>query len=97
MTVILDTNLTPELVEEGFVREIISKIQTMRKEAGFEVQDHIKVYYGSNTKITGIMERNKELVSDEVLADQILPSNGEGYVKEWSINGETVEFTVSKV
>ena len=97
MTVVLDTNLTPELVEEGFVREIISKIQTMRKEAGFEVQDHIRVYFGSNPKITGIMERNKALVSDEVLADQLLPSSGEGYAREWNINGEIVEFTVSKV
>ncbi|NJD03656.1 MAG: isoleucine--tRNA ligase [Ruminiclostridium sp.] len=97
MTVVLDTNLTPELVEEGFVREIISKIQTMRKEAGFEVQDHIRVYYGSNPKITGIMERNKAQVSDEVLADRLLPSSGEGYAKEWNINGETVEFSVSKV
>ncbi len=97
MTVVLDTNLTPELVEEGFVREIISKIQTMRKEAGFEVQDHIRVFFGSNPKISGIMEKNKALVADEVLADQLLPSSGEGYVKEWNINGETVEFTVSKV
>lgn len=97
ITVVLDTNLTPELIEEGFVREIISKIQTMRKEAGFEVQDHIRIYYGSNLKISAIMERNKGLVSDEVLADQIVSSSGKGYTKEWNINGEAVEFTVRRV
>lgn len=97
ITVVLDTNLTPELIEEGFVREIISKIQTMRKEADFEVQDHIKVFYGSNAKIAGIMERNKALVSDEVLAHEIMPGSGEGYEKEWNINGEAAVFVVSKV
>lgn len=97
ITVVLDTNLTPELLEEGFVREIISKLQTMRKEAGFEVQDHIRVYYGSNEKISGIFERNKELIGDEVLAQAILPSSGDGYSKEWSINGENVTFSVAKI
>lgn len=97
ITVILDTNLTAELIEEGFVREIISKVQTMRKEAGFEVQDHIKVYYGDNSKIAEIMENNKAVVSDEVLAQDIKAGNGEGYQKEWNINGETVVFVVSKV
>lgn len=97
IAVVLDTNLTPELVEEGFVREIISKVQTMRKEAGFEVQDHIRLYYGNNPRISGIMERNKALVADEVLADQVLSAGGEGYGKEWNINGEAVAFTVSKV
>ncbi len=97
IAVVLDTNLTPELVEEGFVREIISKVQTMRKEAGFEVQDHIRLYYGNNPRISGIMERNKALVADEVLADQVFSAGGEGYAKEWNINGEAVEFTVSKV
>ncbi len=96
MTVVLDTNLTPELVEEGFVREIISKIQTMRKEAGFEVQNHIIMYYGSNQRISGIIERNRTLIADEVLAEKLHSCDGEGYTKEWNINGESVIFTVSK-
>jgi isoleucyl-tRNA synthetase len=96
ITVVLDMNLTPELLEEGFVREIISKLQTMRKEAGFEVQNHIMVYYGDNEKIKGIMERNKDLISEEVLADEMRPSGGNGYSKEWNINGESVTFTVEK-
>ena len=96
MTVVLDTNLTPELIEEGFVREIISKIQTMRKEAGFEVQDHISVYYGENENISGIMERNGSLISDEVLALELRPGKGEGYGKEWNINGENVFLTVAR-
>lgn len=97
ISVVLDTNLTPELLEEGFVREIISKLQTMRKEAGFEVQDHIIVYYGDNDKINAIFERNKTLIADEVLADELLPSKGSGYGKDWSINGESVSFTVLRV
>jgi isoleucyl-tRNA synthetase len=97
ITVVLDTNLTPELLEEGFVREIISKLQTMRKEAGFEVQDHIKVFYGSNERISAIFERNKALIGKEVLADELLPASGDGYSKDWSINGENVTFSVSKV
>ena len=97
ITVVLDTNLTEELIEEGFVREIISKLQTMRKEAGFEVQDRITVYYGDNTRISGIIERNKELISEEVLADSMHPSTGEGYSKDWSINGENVTFTVRRI
>ena len=96
MTVVLDTNLTPELIEEGFVREIISKIQTMRKEAGFEVQDHISVYYGDNENISGIMERNGSLISDEVLALELRPGKGAGYGKEWNINGENVFLTVAR-
>lgn len=97
IAVVLDTNLTEELVEEGFVREIISKLQTMRKEAGFEVQNHIRVYYGDNEKISGIFERNGSLISEEVLADEVLASGGEGYSKEWNINGENVSFTVAKL
>jgi isoleucyl-tRNA synthetase len=96
LTVVLDMNLTPELLEEGFVREIISKLQTMRKEAGFEVQNHIRVYYGDNEKISGIVERNKALISEEVLADAMMPSVGNGYSKEWNINGENVSFAVEK-
>lgn len=97
VAVVLDTNLTPELVEEGFVREIISKLQTMRKEAGFEVQDHIRVYYGDNERINKIFERNLAVISDEVLGDELRPSGGEGYSKDWNINGEEVVFTVAKV
>ncbi len=97
ITVVLDMNMTPELVEEGFVREIISKLQTMRKEAGFEVQNHIRVYYGDNEKISAIFERNRALIGEEVLADEVLASTGEGYSKEWNINGEKVLFVVSRV
>lgn len=97
MAVVLDTGITPELLEEGFVREIVSKLQTMRKEAGFEVQDHIRVCYGDNDRISGIFERNMDLIAAEVLADEILPSKGAGFGKEWNINGENVMFTVSKI
>jgi isoleucyl-tRNA synthetase len=94
ITVVLDTNLTPELLEEGFVREIISKLQTMRKEAGFEVQDHIDVYYRGNEKISGVMSRNSAEISSEVLAEEMREGESEGYAKEWNINGEKVVFTV---
>jgi len=95
--VVLDTNLTPELIEEGFVREIISKLQTMRKEAGFEVQDHINAYYYGNERIAAIMNNNKDLIAEEVLAENIEEKQAEGYTKEWSINGEVVTFTVIKI
>lgn len=97
ITVVLDTNLTPELIEEGFVREIISKIQTMRKEAGFEVQDHIKLYYSDNKRIGEIIERNKSLIADEVLATVVQEGKEDGYSKDWNINGEKANFTVVKV
>ena len=96
-TVVLDTNLTPELLAEGFVREIISKIQTMRKEAGFEVMDHIRVYSKDNEKITGILKDHEEEVKGEVLAESITLNKTSGYVKEWNINGESVTFGVEKV
>jgi len=96
ITVVLDTNLTPELIEEGFVREIISKIQTMRKEADFEVQDHIKLYHTGNEKIGGIIGKNKDIISEEVLADEIGEGIADGYTKEWNINGEKVTLTVVK-
>lgn len=95
-TVVLDTNLTPELIEEGFVREIISKLQTMRKEAGFEVLDRINVYYSGNEKIAEVFTANFEEISGDVLADSISNEVGEGYSKEWSINGEKVTLTVQK-
>ena len=96
VTVVLDTNLTPELLEEGFVREIISKIQTMRKEAGFEVMDRIAVSYQGNEKIAGIFKKNEAIIKAEVLADEILEEQTIGYVKEWSINGEQVTLGVEK-
>ena len=96
-TAVLDTNLTPELIEEGFVRELISKIQTMRKEAGFEVMDHIRVYSKGNEKIAGILKTHRDEVKREVLAEDIIPDALSGYEKEWSINGEHVTLGVEKI
>ena len=96
LTVVLDTNLTPELVEEGFVRELVSKIQTMRKEAGFEVQDHIDVYESGNDRIRGIMQKFEEELKKEVLAESISYDETDGYVKEWTVNGEKVTLGVKK-
>lgn len=97
VTVAMDTNLTPELVEEGFVRELVSKIQTMRKEAGFEVTDHICVYQEGNERIAGLFEMHRDAIAKEVLADQIRTGETDGYVKEWSINGEKTVLGVKKV
>lgn len=98
VTVVIDTNLTDALIEEGFVREIISKIQTMRKEADFEVTDHIKIYYKDNDRIIAIIENNKEEILSETLADElILGSNENSYTKEWNINGEKVELAVERI
>ena len=97
VTVVLDTNLTPELVEEGFYREIVSKIQTMRKEAGFEVMDHIYVYVDKNEKINDIIKKYADPLEEEGLADSITLGEMAGYTKEWNINGETVMLGVSKV
>mgnify|MGYP007101864432 CR=1 FL=1 len=94
--VVLDTNLTPELIEEGFVREIISKIQTMRKEAGFEVMDHIHVYFGKNDKIMSLVNDNIDEIAREVLANGIAFDKMAGYTKEWNINGEKVGIGVEK-
>ena len=96
VTVVLDTNLTPELLEEGFVRELISKIQTMRKEAGFEVMDKIKVSYEANEKIKSIFEKYGTQIAGEVLADSLTEGKGNGYEKEWDINGERVSLGVEK-
>ena len=96
VTVVLDTNLTEELIEEGFVREIISKIQTMRKEADFEVTDHIVVYMDGNDKLKAITEKNVEGVKADVLADEVAFGCTDGFVKEWSINGEDVTLGVKK-
>ncbi len=97
VTVVMDTNLTPELIEEGFVRELISKIQTMRKEAGFEVMDRISVGYSGNDRIKEIFEKNSDIISGEILADSITEGDiPEGYQKEWNINGERVSLSVKK-
>ena len=96
VTVVLDTNLTPELIEEGFVREIISKIQTMRKEAGFEVMNHINVFQDGNDKLAEILKNHTEEIKKEVLADSILIGTMGGYTKEWDINGEKGMFGVEK-
>ena len=96
-SVVLDTNLTPELIEEGFVREIISKIQTMRKEAGFEVMDKIVVYAHGNDKIQDVMKAHEDEIKSEVLADEMVLGETDGYVKEWSINKEAVTMGVKKL
>ncbi|MBP3382113.1 MAG: hypothetical protein J6L00_05640, partial [Clostridia bacterium] len=96
VTVVLDTTLTPALIEEGFVREIISKLQTMRKEAGFEVTDHITVYVDGNENIGELVSRNADTICDDVLADGITLGEIDGFVKEWDINGEKVTFGVKR-
>ena len=96
ITIVLDINLTPELLEEGFVREIISKIQTMRKEAEFEVLDKITVYHNGNENIANIISKNIKQIKEDVLANDILSGSNDGYTKEWNINGEKVTLTVVK-
>ena len=95
-TVVLDTNLTNELIEEGFVRELISKIQTMRKEAGFEVMDKIAIYETGSDKVTEILNKFGETIKEEVLAVDLVLGETKGYVKEWNINGEDVVLGVEK-
>ena len=95
-TVVLDKTLTPELIEEGFVRELISKIQTMRKEAGFEVMDRIKVYASGNERIQQIMLDNAETIAHDVLADEFIFDEVKGYSKAWKINSEPVTLGVEK-
>ena len=90
VTVALDTNLTPELIEEGFVREIISKVQTMRKEAGFEVMDKIAVSYEGTEKAEKVFADNASTIADETLALEVTKAAPAGYTKEWKINGEAV-------
>ncbi len=96
VTVVLDTNLTPELIEEGMVREIISKLQTMRKEADFEVTDRIHVTYSGSDKVGEIFEKYGENIKTVVLADTVTEGMTDGYQKEWKINGETVLLGVQK-
>ena len=97
ITVVLDTNLTPELLEEGFVREVISKIQTMRKDAGFEVMDHIRVSMEKNDKVKEVVKNNEEEIKSEVLANEVSYDAASGFTKEWSINGEKVTLGVEKL
>ena len=97
ITVVLDTNLTPELLEEGFVREIISKVQTMRKDADFEVMDHIRVSMQDNDKVQKVIQDNEAQIKSEVLADEVSYDGAKGSVKEWSINGEKVTLGVEKL
>ncbi len=97
ITVVLDTNLTPELLEEGFVREIISKVQTMRKDAGFEVMDHIRVSMQDNDKVQQVISSNEAQIKSEVLADKVAYNGAKGFTKEWSINGEKVTLGVEKL
>ena len=97
MTVVLDTNLTPELVEEGFVYEIISKIQTMRKESGFEVTDHIRVSINGNDRLSEIARKNKDAISGKVLADELTSGAKYAVSKEWNINGENAVIAVERV
>ena len=97
VTVVLDTTLTAALIEEGFVREIISKVQTMRKEAGFEVTDHITLYVAGNETLGELVSRNADDIGTDVLADSVVLEETDGYVKEWDINGETVTLAVKCV
>ena len=96
VTVVLDTNLSEELLEEGFVREVVSKIQSMRKEAGFEVTDHITLSYKGSEKAADIIGRNEAAIAGDVLADEVKADEVSGYEKEWNINGEKVTLGVEK-
>jgi len=95
-TVVLDIRLSEELIEEGFVRELISKIQTMRKEAGFEVVDHIVLSQTGNERIAEIIKKNEAVIKNDTLADEIIYNNVEGYTKDWNLNGENTSLGVSK-
>ena len=95
-TVVLDTNLTEELLEEGFIREIISKVQSMRKEAGFEVMDKITIFYEANEKVNELISKNESTVMNDVLATGIVSGEAAGFTKEWNINGEKVTLGVKK-
>ena len=97
VTVVLDTRLTPELIEEGYVREIISKIQSMRKEADFDVTDRINVYVEGNDRISEIIADNKYVIRTAVLADSVISGETNGFIKDWNINGEDVKMGVARV
>ncbi|MBS7008844.1 isoleucine--tRNA ligase [Anaerostipes sp.] len=95
-TAVLDTNLTEELLEEGFIREIISKVQSMRKEAGFEVMDKITISYEGNEKVSGLISKNEDAIMNDVLATGIVSGKAAGFTKDWNINGEKVTLGVEK-
>ena len=97
VTIVLDINLTKELLDEGFLRELISKVQTMRKEAGFEVVDHIELFLKDNAKLIDIVKANETELMSEVLCDKITYGNIKGYEKEWNLNGENVVVGVKKI
>ncbi len=97
VTVVLDTNLTEELIEEGFVYEVISKIQTMRKDSGFEVMDHIKVYISGNDRIAAVVEKNEKSIEEKVLADAFAYTAGGTHTKDWNVNGENVTIGVERL
>lgn len=97
MTVVLDTNLTAELIEEGFVYEIISKIQTMRKDAGFEVMDHIRVSLGGNARLSAVAEKNREVICGKVLAEELSENASYAVSREWNVNGENVMVSLEKI
>jgi isoleucyl-tRNA synthetase len=97
VTVVLDTKLTEKLIEEGFVREVISKLQTMRKDAGFEVMDRINVTLLVCDKIKAYVENNMDQIKDETLADSVSFTEPKGYVKDWNVNGEDSVFGVEKI
>ena len=96
ITVVIDTNLTEELIEEGFVREIVSKIQTMRKDSGFEVMDNINIYITGSEKVVGIAMKNAEAITGDTLGKSLTNAEGEN-AKEWDINGEKVTIAVEKL
>ena len=97
ITVVLDTKLTPELIEEGFVREIVSQVQTMRKEAGFHVTDHIAITMAGSDSVLAIANSRKAEITGDTLADTLSQATPDGYTKEWDINGETVTIGVQKI
>ena len=94
MTIALETTLSDELIEEGFVREIISKVQTMRKENGYEVTDHVDVYLAGNEKLEGLVKKNEAMLKNATLTDAIHYGELDGHETEWNINGEMVTLAV---
>ena len=97
ITVVLDTNLTQELLDEGFMYEVISKVQTMRKDSGFEVMDHIKVSVNGNAKVAAVVQTNETAIATKVLANEIVYDSNAANSKEWDINGENVTIGVEKI
>ena len=97
LTVVLDTTLTPELEEEGFVREIVSKLQSMRKDAGFHVTDHIEIYHQGSEKIAQVLKDHEASILADVLGEACHHGQLDGYTAQWDINGETTTFGVKKL